>query len=286
MTARPPLPPAFIVDLPGRGEICFRHHRHPDPTRPTLLLLHGWTASADVQWVAMYERLGRDYSFVAVDHRGHGRGMRTVEPFDLTEVADDAAALVRHLGLGPVAAVGYSMGGPISMLLTRRHQDLVSELVVMATALEWCSTRRDRWSWKLLWLLERTLRSGRMEGGVRRFMQRCARRNSELAPWVDHLRAELRRGDVRAIRQAGDALARHDARPWAGELGVPAAMVVTTKDRLVLPAKQRELARALRAQTFEVKADHDATWSASVETSDALLAALDSLRVRQARSSA
>lgn len=278
MPGRPLVPTAHVVDLPGRGEIFFRRHVHPDPTRPTLLLLHGWTASADLQWVAMYGRLAEQWSFVAVDHRGHGRGMRSTERFELETVADDAAALVRHLELGPVVAVGYSMGGPISLLLTHRHRDLVSSLVVMASALEWKTTRRDRAGWRMLWVVERGLRSRRFERRLRHFVTKCVARNPELAPWADHLVAEMRRGDPRAIREAGEALARYDAREFAGSLGVPAAMVITTRDRLVLPAKQRALADALRAGVHEVRADHDATWSAAPATTDALVAALRSLR--------
>ena len=49
---------------------------------------------------------------MALDHRGHGRGIRSRRPFRLEDCADDAAALIDELGLGPVTAVGYSMGGP------------------------------------------------------------------------------------------------------------------------------------------------------------------------------
>jgi pimeloyl-ACP methyl ester carboxylesterase len=65
-----------------------------------VLLLHGWTASGDLQFFTAYEALAQHYSFVAVDHRGHGRGMRTVSPFALEDVADDCAALLRTLGIG------------------------------------------------------------------------------------------------------------------------------------------------------------------------------------------
>ena len=114
------------------------------------MLFHGWTASADVQFFTAYEALADRYSFVAIDHRGHGRGLRTEAPFRLEDAADDAAAVLRHLGIGPVVTVGYSMGGPISMLFARRHPQLVDGLVVQATALEWSGTRMERLTW--LWL--------------------------------------------------------------------------------------------------------------------------------------
>ena len=89
----PPLLPGRIVSLPGRGEIFVRYHQHEDPNAPTVLLLHGWTASSDVNFFTAYETLSSTYSIIGVDHRGHGRGLRPNRPFSLEDCADDAAAV-------------------------------------------------------------------------------------------------------------------------------------------------------------------------------------------------
>ena len=117
----PWLPEGRTLVVPGRGELFYRSHRHADPAAPTVLLLHGWTATADLQFFTAYEALAARCSFVTLDHRGHGRGLRPEARFELEDAADDAAALVEALGVGPVITVGYSMGGPVSMLLARRH---------------------------------------------------------------------------------------------------------------------------------------------------------------------
>jgi len=106
----PWLPEGRIVSVPDRGEFFVRHFQHSDPSAPTLLLLHGWTASSDVQFFTAYEELAQHYSFVGIDHRGHGRGIRPTRTFSLEECADDAAAVVRALGIKRVITVGYSMG--------------------------------------------------------------------------------------------------------------------------------------------------------------------------------
>ena len=130
----PWLPDGRLVRIEGRGELFVREHRHADPAAPVVLLLHGWTASSDLQFFTAYEALAERCSFIGIDHRGHGRGLRSPDAFTLEDAADDAAALVRHLGVGPVVAVGYSMGGPIALHLTRRHPDVVAGIVVQATA--------------------------------------------------------------------------------------------------------------------------------------------------------
>ena len=122
----------------------------PTRRRRRSLLLHGWTASSDLQFFTAYEALAERCSFVGIDHRGHGRGLRSPDAFTLEDAADDAAAVVRHLGVGPVVAVGYSMGGPIALHLARRHPDVVAGVVVQATALEWSGTWRERALWRVL----------------------------------------------------------------------------------------------------------------------------------------
>jgi pimeloyl-ACP methyl ester carboxylesterase len=271
----PWLPEGRAVQLPGRGEVFARIHRHADGSRPTLLLLHGWTASADLQFFTAYEALAEHYSFVAIDHRGHGRGMRTSLPFSLEDVADDAAALVRALGIDRVVTVGYSMGGPVSLLLTQRHPDLVTGVVVQATALEWRATRLERFRWRTVRLVGPFIRSWAYPRWLRYGIRRLLGPDHELLPFVSWIEAETRRGDPISIVQAGQALGRYDARPWAPALGKPAGALVTTRDRLVPPRKQRALASALGAHEIDLAADHLVPLEDPRAFSDATLALVD-----------
>lgn len=263
----PWLPSGRLVSVPGRGEVFVRHHQHPDPDAPTLLLLHGWTASADLQFFMAYEQLAAAYSFIGVDHRGHGRGLRTVEAFRLEDAADDAAGVVRALGIERVVTVGYSMGGPISLHLAHRHPELVAGLVVEATALEWRARWSDRARWQMVPLLGSLLRSWTyprlLHQGVGRMLA-PGHPLHQIGPWLE---AEARRGDPAAIVQAGRALSRYDARPWAHQLGRPAAALITTRDRLVAPRRQRRLADALGAHAMELVGDHLAPWELPLEFS-------------------
>lgn len=269
--------------LPNRGEIFYRHHRHPDPTAPTLLLLHGWTASADLQFFTAYETLAEAYSFVAVDHRGHGRGIRNVrEPFRLEDAADDAAALVEALGLGPVILVGYSMGGPISMLFWRRHPELVAGVVLEATALEWRESRPERLMWRTLVLLGVMLRAWWYPLWLRLGLRNLVKGQPSLETWVPWIEGEVHRNEVRSIVQAGRALARYDARPFAAEIDVPTGLLLTTGDRLVRPRKQRALANAIHAEVIEMAGDHLSPWTIPDDFARATRRLVDSVARRAA----
>ena len=252
----PALPPGRVINLPGRGEVFVRDSGGMSGS-PTVLLLHGWTASADLNFFPAYASLAESYRVIALDLRGHGRGMRSMEQFSLEDCADDAAALLEQLGTGRVIVVGYSMGGPVGLLLAQRHREQVAAVVMQATALEWRHTARERAVWRLLPVLDLSLRFGVGAVFAERVLRQAVREAPELADYRPWLAAESRRATARDLVAAGRALSRYDARPWADQLDVPAAMLVTTHDRLVRTAKQRELATALRASVLEIDADHD-----------------------------
>ena len=134
------LPPGRVVHVPGRGEFFLRDSGGDGVP---VLLLHGWMFSADLNWFRAYGALERaGYRVLAVDHRGHGRGLRTHAPFRLSDCADDAAALLEHLETGPALVVGYSMGGAIAQLMARDHPELVLGLVLGATTSHWTDARQ------------------------------------------------------------------------------------------------------------------------------------------------
>ena len=244
------LPPGRVVHVRGRGELFVRD---TGGDGPPVLLLHGWMFHSDLNWWAVYDALAEaGLRVLAVDHRGHGRGARSTDSFTLQACADDAAALVRQLGCGPVTAVGYSMGGPVAQLMARAHRDTIRGLVLCATAQDWSGLRMD-----VFWRTMGLLRLGLGLFPVRAW--EVLLKGSKV-PAGDHRRwvaAELTRGSSVDIAEAGRELSRYDARPWIGALrDLPSAVVVTAQDRSVPPAKQRALAAALGARSFEIRADH------------------------------
>ena len=256
----PWLPEGHTLVVPGRGELFYRFHRHADPDAPIAFLLHGWTASGDLQFFTAYHALARHCSFITFDYRGHGRGLRLPHRFELEDVADDAAALLEALGVAPVIAVGYSMGGPVAMLLTRRHPQLVRAIVMQATALEWCSSFLDRARWRTARIIGPLLRSFAYQRWLTIGIRRVLGKGHPLQGYVPWLSGEMRRNDPQSVVHAGQALSRYDARAWATELRKPAASLITTEDRLVRPRKQRALAEALGADVRELTGDHLSAW--------------------------
>lgn len=267
------LPPARVIPLPDRGELFVRDQTGPDPAAPTVVLLHGWVVSADLNWFTAYKPLGGIARVLAPDHRGHGRGTRPSQPYRLIDVADDVAELLRAEGTGPAILVGYSMGGPIAQLVWQRHPDLVAGLVLCATAAHFRFGPIGGAHWRLMGVyqvalrlmprawFERALLAQITGTAPIRLVQPVGPEAVEpftpLLPWAV---GEFERADVEDLAEAGREMGRFDSRGWLRGLDVPSAVIVTTKDRLVPPSTQLELAGLLpRSMVIEVEGDHDAS---------------------------
>jgi len=252
----PPLPPATLINVPGRGEMFLRESA-VTPS-PTLLLLHGWGLTADVNWFSSYDALSKRGRVLALDQRGHGRGLSSEARFSLEAAADDAGGALEHLGTGPAVLVGYSMGGSVALLVAQRHPELVAGLVLVASSLQWSVSPRERVLWNSMAVVEYGLRFGTPRGLTERYLRQAVEDSPALDPYQGWIKAEVRRNDPAAVADAGRALARFDARSFAGSIKAPTVVVVTKRDHLIRASRQHELARAIpRSQTLELDCAHN-----------------------------
>ena len=266
----PDLPPGRVEHVPGRGEMFVREIPGR-PGDPVILLLHGWTLTADVNWFTVYDTIARHGRVLAIDQRGHGRGLRSEERFSLDAAADDAAALLEHLDAAPAVVVGYSMGGSVGLVQWRRHPDTVAGLVLQSTGLQWRASLRERVLWAGMAQVEYGLRFGTPRGLTERYLRMAAEQRPDLQPHLPWLKAEVRRGDPSSIAASSRALSAFDARDFARSIDVPTAVVVAKHDHLIRPRRQHELARAIPgAEVVEVDAAHNGWMVKPEEIADAL----------------
>ena len=74
--------------------------------------------------------LAANHQVIAPDLQGHGRTADIDRPIDVRLMADDIAALIRHLGLDRPDVVGYSLGGGVAFMTAVKYPELVRKLVV------------------------------------------------------------------------------------------------------------------------------------------------------------
>jgi len=192
--------------------------------------------------------LSEHFSVIAVDMRGHGRGIRNGRRFRLADCADDAAATLDELGVGSVIAVGYALGGPVAQLLWRRHPDKVEGLVLCSTAHRLMPGRREQWIFATMMAAAAgTTRVGQMATKVPTRRVRSmftpsgavAVRPSTMRAWAQ---AEMRRHSSRMVMEAGVAMSNYSAARWIDRVDIPVDVVVTTKDRAISPMAQLQMA--------------------------------------------
>ncbi|NNE12972.1 MAG: alpha/beta hydrolase [Ilumatobacter sp.] len=276
----PSLPPGRIVHLADRGDVVVRDFGGR-PGAPTVCLLHGWTASADLNFFRCYDAVGRDFRVFAFDHRGHAAGLRTKTPFRLEDCADDVVGVADELGIDTFIPVGYSMGGPIAKLVWRRHPDRVDGMVLCATA-PFFSTRRDE---KLSFLglaglatlAKYTPEQARSWLTDQLYLQR---KSEHWEPWAV---AESASHDWRTLLDAGRAIGRFSSADWLDEIDVPTSVLITMNDSVIPLARQVKLFEMIPgAEAFRVDGDHDAVVADADRFVPTLLRALAAIEARLA----
>jgi pimeloyl-ACP methyl ester carboxylesterase len=104
-----------------------------------LVVLPGsfWTIEAMGELVP---QLAATRRVIAVERQGHGHTADIERPLRYEWLADDIAALIRHLGLEQADIFGYSLGGGVGLQTAIRHPELVRKLALASTAF-----KRDGW---------------------------------------------------------------------------------------------------------------------------------------------
>ena len=246
-----------LVELPGRGVTRVWECAGPPGAEP-LMLIHGLACTAEPNWGKVFAPLARHFHVIAADLRGHGDGIRTGSRYRLEDCADDVAALAGTLGIGRFVAVGYSMGGMVAQLLYHRHAPRLSGLVLCATARNVQGSPAE----KLAALSLPTVATAMRWNPVMRLLGAEALGMTLLgsvddpatAKWA---RAQLSRTTLATAVSAMEAVSEFTSHRWIGQVNVPTAVVVTTRDRLVPVSRQLKLGRAIPgASVHKVDGDH------------------------------
>jgi 3-oxoadipate enol-lactonase len=107
-------------------------HYEDEGDGPALLLISGLGGNR-LAWATVVPQFRDRYRCITFDNRGVGESEVPAGPYTIDQMADDAAALIDHLGLDTVSAVGWSMGGSILQSLLIRHGSKLNRAVLLST---------------------------------------------------------------------------------------------------------------------------------------------------------
>jgi pimeloyl-ACP methyl ester carboxylesterase len=97
-----------------------------------LLLING-LGSDHLEWLHQVPPFDAHFRVVVFDNRGTGMSDVPPGPYTTAQMADDAASLLRALGIGRAHVLGVSLGGMIAQEVALRHPERVEGLVLVCT---------------------------------------------------------------------------------------------------------------------------------------------------------
>lgn len=142
---------------------------------PPVMFISGATGDAG-HWTEVGEALAGDYTVLSYDRRANSRSPRpddwVAAPID--EQADDAAALLRGLGLAPAVVYGNSSGATILTSLALRHPDVLRGAVFHEPAYLAATSVADQVGTGLEQLIDRGMADGGPPLAMERFLRSVA----------------------------------------------------------------------------------------------------------------
>lgn len=209
---------------------------------PVLLLLHG-IGSNSRAFRHQLADLSDTYGVVAWDAPGYGRSAEPAEPFTFDSLADDAAALLDHLGAARAHVLGHSFGGVVAQFLTRRHPERVASLILVDTNPGSGSLPEPERSVRVRRRLESlATMTPRQIAEARAPTLLSPEAPVELVEEMISIMAEIRPAGYRA---AAIAMGTTDVSHWLSSIEVPTLVICGEDDDVTPPSTAEQLAHAI-----------------------------------------
>lgn len=229
------------VDVNGRRLFYTDHGNGPE----TVVFSHGFVMNHRM-FAHQIKSLSATHRVIAFDHRCHGQSDVVRDAFDIYDLVDDAAGLIRALGLGSVHFAGMSTGGFVAMRLALRHPEMVRSLILIDTAAGAEDPTKVR---TYQWLLRACRFLGLkmvVNPALSRLMARKFRsdpkRSDELRYWKD----AIGKLDAKGIYAFGQAIFTRDdvLEPLRARTNLPPTLIIVGADDIATPPDK---ARAILA---------------------------------------
>lgn len=209
--------------LPLNGAPC-RYRVDGDRNLPAVLLCNS-LGTDHAMWDAQADALSRRFHVIRFDTRGHGGSGAPDGPYSLELLANDALALLDHLGIGRAHVVGLSMGGLVAQCLAIHAPRRVDRLVLANTAAR--IGTEEGWRARAAAVRAHGL-AGIADSSPARWFQGAF--VAEYRAIVEPLQRALRRQSPEGYAACCDALAVADLRDDATSIAAPVLVIAGAAD--------------------------------------------------------
>ena len=228
-----------LVDVSGVG----LHYADAGPADVPAVVLANSIGTDFRLWDDLVPLLPAGLRLVRYDKRGHGLSDAPEGPYTIDQLADDAAGLIRHLGLRDVVFVGLSIGGLIGLSLAARHPALLRGLVVSNSAARIGTA--EMWQARI-----DAIREGGLAAigapTMERWFSPAFRATGAARPW----QTMLERQPVAGYIACCEALATADQTKAARGLSLPVQVIAGSLDGSTPPALVRQTAELIPGAAY------------------------------------
>lgn len=229
-----------------------------------LLLVHGFPLD-HTSWSQVAPLLENDFDMILPDLRGFGESTTSNSPYRISDMADDLAGLLDHLGIRKPAMAGHSMGGYVSLAFAKKYPQRVSGLALVSSQATADAPERRDGRYKTA--------QDVAEKGVSVVVETMTSRLSANANVQASVRDVMKRQKPSAVIGALKAMAeREDLLPLLSSFLFPLLLIHGDQDELIPFARSKEMKAALPASQIVVLrgAGHMPMMEFAEETANAL----------------
>jgi len=196
------------------------------------------------------------YRCIRFDFRGQGKSEITQSGYDADNLTEDAAELIRALGVAPCHFVGLSMGGFVGMRLAARKPELIRSFALMSTSAD-AEPRGKAILYWVLCFLARWLSMRLTAGPVKRIMfgkkfRTDPARQAEREEWRQIL---LSNSPIGATRAARAVFARPSIYHEIDKIRVPTLITAGAHDVAIPPDRARRIHERIENSRLAIIAD-------------------------------
>ena len=230
-----------------------------------LMLVHGFPLDSS-SWNEIIPFLKDHFDLILPDLRGFGKSTTVEAPYTLSDMADDLAGLLDHLGVEKTALAGHSMGGYISLAFAKKYPQRVSGLGLIAS-----QAAADAPEGK-----ERRYKTAAdvAEKGVGVVVEAMTPKLSADVRVQEFVRGVIERQSKQAVIGALKAMAvREDSTPILSSFNFPLVLIHGDADQLIPLERAKEIKSANpSARLLELKgAGHMPMMEFARQTADGLM---------------
>ncbi|MGB5820948.1 MAG: alpha/beta hydrolase [Saonia sp.] len=228
-----------------------KNHKTEEKLKENIVFIHGFPMSASI-WDSQIKALSKNYNCYAVDLPGYGSNL-THNGFNhsIDSYSDYVFQYIKENNLNPVHIVGMSMGGSITLNISRRYPDIVKSMTAIHTSAivdtDEDKNKRD--------ITITAIKNGGLNDFIDRFADRLLSPNA--SDDIRKMYISLMKEASKEVVIAGYTAIRNRPDEFKNlkKLKIPVLVIAGKDDIGSSPKEMKEMADAIPNSTFKVISD-------------------------------